>query len=63
MVGLVEAVVVFCFGGGFLFWWWRVVVRSSSISRYPLSRSHDSKAGSGTLRDRGFAVKDIFLQV
>lgn len=34
-------------------------VRWSRTSRKPVSRSHDSKAGSGTLRDKGFEENTI----
>lgn len=31
----------------------------SRISRLPESRSHDSNAGSGRLKDKGFALKAL----
>lgn len=40
-----------------------VTERSSRISRYPVSRSHDSKASSGTLKDRGFPLNNAILSL
>lgn len=42
-------------------WRWKSEVRWSTISRYPLSRSQVSNAGSGTLRDKGLAENTIFV--